>query len=94
MRNYTKAYYLRDLRAFPGWKEFERPDAAELTDEAIVYLQDDFTVVKDCFEETDYVFKDVTPEWKAFCENVLHFAIPDDLKFMYEEEAAVPAATS
>jgi hypothetical protein len=87
MRNYCKAYYLKDLRKFSGWKELERPDSAELNDESIIYLQDNFTVVKDCFEEEDYIYNDVTPEWKEFCEKELQFAIPDDLKFMYEEEA-------
>ncbi len=87
MRNYCKAYYLKDLRRFSAWKELERADSAELTDDSIVYLQDNFTVVKDCFEEEDYIYNDVTPAWKQFCEQELQFAIPEDLRFMYEEEA-------
>jgi len=86
MRNYSKAYYLKDLRKFPAWKELDREDSAELTDDSIVYVQDNFTVVKDCFEEEDYIYSDVTPEWKAFCEKELDFAIPEDLMYAYEDE--------
>lgn len=88
MRNYSQARYLKELRQFPGWKELEREDSEELTDESIVYLQDNFTVVKDCFEEEDYIYNDVTPEWKEFCEKELKFAIPEDLMYAYEDEAA------
>ncbi|HRC86933.1 MAG TPA: hypothetical protein PK413_15095 [Thermoanaerobaculia bacterium] len=90
MRPYTKAYYLKQLRQFSGWQEIPRNDSAELNDESIVYLQDNFTVVREPFEEEDFIFNSVTPEWKQFCEGTLGFAIPEDLKFMYEEE--VPAS--
>lgn len=93
MRNYSKAYYLKDLRAFPGWSEPTRPDAAELSDDTVVYLQDNYTVVLDCYEEEDYLFNQVSPEWRQFCEQKLEFAIPEDLRFLYEEEAA-PAPAS
>ncbi len=93
MRPYSKAYYLKQLRAFPGWAQIERPDSAELNDDSIVYLQDNFTVVLSPFEEEDFLFKDVTAEWKEFCEKELSFAIPDDLKFMYEDETVVEAAS-
>lgn len=92
MRNYSKAYYLKDLRAFPGWAEIDRADSAELADDTVVFLQDNFTVVRDCYEEEDYIFNKVTPEWQQFCEKTLEFAIPEDLRFMYEEDAvAAPA---
>ena len=92
MRNYSKAYYLKDLRQYKNWKEIDRPDKDELNDESIVYLQDNFTVVKDCFEEEDYIYNDVNDDWKAFCEGQLQFAIPEDLRFMYEEESAPAGA--
>jgi hypothetical protein len=95
MRPYTKAYYLKQLRQFSGWKEVPRSDAAELNDDTVVFIQDNFTVVRDPFNEEDFLMKDATPEWIAFCENTLEpkFAIPDDLKFLYEEEVAVTAET-
>ena len=86
MRKYSKAYYLKDLRKFKGWKEIEREDSDELNDDTIVFVQDNLTVVKDCFEEEDYIYNDVTPEWEKFCEKELEFAIPEDLRYAYEEE--------
>ena len=77
MRKYSKAYYLKDLRAYDSWKEAEREDGEELTDETIVYLQDNFTVVKDVFNEEDYVFSEVDDAWKSFCKDSLEFEVPD-----------------
>lgn len=77
MRKYSKAYYLKDLRVYDGWKEAERGDGEELTDESIVYLQDNYTVVKDVFNEEDYIFSEVDDAWKAFCSENLDFEIPD-----------------
>ena len=51
-------------------------------------------MVKDCFEEEDYIYNDVTPEWQAFCEQELSFAIPEDLRYAYEEEGSGEAAAS
>lgn len=100
MRNYTKAYTLDRLRQFAGFSAVEGPAAARLADDTVVYIRDDFQAVtfeavfEDEAPETDLVVKDVTPEWKAFCESELGFAIPEDLKFMYEEEEAAPAAAT
>ncbi len=101
MRNYTKAYYLGELRKFAGFAAVAGPAAARLEDETPVYVRDDFQVVtfeavfEDEAPEAELVVKEVTPEWKAFLETQLEppFVIPDDLKFMYEEEPA-PAAAS
>lgn len=86
MRKYSKAYYLKDLRAFPNWKELDREDKDELNDESIVYVQDNLTVVVDVFNEEDYLFNDVTDDWKAFCKDKLEFEIPEDLRYAYEED--------
>ncbi|MCB1033749.1 MAG: hypothetical protein KDD47_07940 [Acidobacteria bacterium] len=77
MRKYSKAYYLKDLRSYDGWKELERSDGDELSDETIVYLQDNYTVVKDVFDEEDYIFSDVDDTWMSFCKEKLEFEIPD-----------------
>lgn len=92
MRKYSKAYYLKDLRKFSGWEEMDRPDKDELEDDTIVFVQDNFTVVKDCFEEEDYIYNDVTDEWKEFCEKELKFEIPEDLRYAYEEDEEGEAA--
>ncbi|MEM9290885.1 MAG: hypothetical protein AAGD01_04330 [Acidobacteriota bacterium] len=86
MRKYSKAYQLKDLRAYSKWEEKERDDKDELTDDLIVYLQDNFTVVRDVFEEEDFIFDTVDDEWKAFCKDQLGFEIPEDLRYAYEEE--------
>jgi hypothetical protein len=86
MREYSKAYHLKDLRAYSNWQEKDREDKDELTDESIVYLQDNFTVVKDVFEEEDYIFDAVTDEWKTFCAEQLKFEIPEDLRYKYEDK--------
>ncbi len=82
---YSKAYPLRELRQFSGWTEkaenarsikrevngevMEEP--RELTDEDYVYLQRNYTVTDGIFVDENIIFSDVTPEWIAFCHNVL-----------------------
>ncbi len=85
MRKYSKAYYLKDLRAFGAWQEKDRAEEDELTDESIVYLQDNFTVVKDVFNEEDYIFDTIDDAWKKFCKDDLGFEIPEDLRYAYED---------
>lgn len=94
MRKYSKAYYLKDLRAYDGWQEKDREDKDELTDDSIVYVQDNFTVVKDVFDEEDYIFDAVDDSWKAFCKNELKFEIPEDLRYAYEDQEEAVAAES
>lgn len=86
MRKYCKAYYLNALRRFPGWMEKHEEDEAELTDDSIVYLWDDFTVVRSpVIPNKGLVFDTLTEEWKDFCHNNLQFEIPEDLRYAYEE---------
>ncbi len=84
MRKYCKAYPLSELRQFRGWSEKSATDEAELSDDSIGYLWDDFTVVKSPILDTGVIFDTVSPEWQDFCQNVLNFAIPEDLKFAYD----------
>ncbi len=86
MRKYCKAYHLKDLQQFPGWKVLPAATEQELEDEAICYLWDDFTVVKSPVQSGGVLFEDVTPAWQDFCHNVLHFEIPEDLRYAYEQE--------
>lgn len=88
-RPYCRAYYLRDLQAFGGWPETpgvetsagsdDDGDAAGGEETEVVYLHQDFTVTRSMWHGEDVVFDDVSPEWRAFCERELEFAIPDDL---------------
>nr|BBH88082.1 hypothetical protein KTC_28330 [Thermosporothrix sp. COM3] len=85
MRKYCKAYHLRDLRLFSGWTEKRSEGEPELTDDTICYLWDDLTVVRSPVQEQEPLFAEVTPEWEAFCRNTLNFAIPEDLRYAYQQ---------
>lgn len=81
---YQKAYPLSEVRRYPGWSAGARTDVlSALDDDAIVFVQEDLTVTADCFDSARVVFDAVTPEWRAYCHDVLGFAIP-----RWEEESA------
>ncbi len=94
MRNYSKAYVLKDLRAFEGWTENAREGAEPLDDDSVVFVQDDLTVVdekmlfEDTIEDQDYIYNAGTDEWKTFCKETLEFEIPEDLRYAYEQDDA------
>jgi hypothetical protein len=77
MRNYCKAYKLQSLRQFAGWIEKRDEYKAELTDDVIVYLWDDYSVVLSPIQDKGTLFEATTPEWKEFCHGVLKFEIPE-----------------
>ena len=84
-RKYFKAYYFKDLRAYSGWTEKRQENEPELTDEDVIYLWDDFTVVKSpVIPDDGLLFDAVSPEWQEFCKTTLHFEIPEDLRYAYE----------
>jgi len=85
MRKYCKAYHLKDLRQFGGWAEKHEEEGSELTDDSIVYLWDDFTVVKSPVQSKGVLFDEITPEWQDFCKTILKFEIPEDLRYAYEQ---------
>ena len=95
-RKYCKAYYLKDLRRFSGWAEKHRENEAELSDEDVVYLWDDFTVVRSPVLPGGVIFDEVTPQWQDFCKTVLQFEVPEDLRYAYEsvEEKETVSAES
>lgn len=87
LRKYCKAYYLKDLRQFSGWTEKHDDGEADLSDDDVVYLWDDFTVVKSpVIPDKGIVFDTVTPEWQDFCTTTLKFEIPEDLRYAYEQQ--------
>lgn len=93
MRKYCKAYHLKDLRQFSNWQEKREENESELVDDDVVYLWDDFTVVRSpVIPNRGLIFDAVTPEWQQFCHEKLKFEIPEDLRYAYkqpEEENAV-----
>jgi hypothetical protein len=86
MRKYCKAYKLGDFRQFGGWSEKSEENEPELSDETICYLWDDFVVVRSPVQEKGVLFDTVTPEWREFCVTTLHFEIPEDLRYAYEQD--------
>ena len=99
IRKYCKAYYLKDLRQWGSWTEKHEESDAVPTDESVVYLWDDFVVVRSPVLLGGVIFDSVTPEWQDFCHTTLGFEIPEDLLYAYEKNAAtdkteeVPEAT-
>lgn len=89
IRKYCKAYYLKDLRQFSDWTEKREESESELSDEDVVYLWDDFVVVRSPVLPGGVLFDQVTPKWRDFCQTTLGFEIPEDLRYAYEhlEEA-------
>lgn len=89
-REYSKSYYLKDLRQFPGWPREPRAAGVESRgggangeaadeDEEVAFLHSDLTVTSSMWEGENVIFDRVTPEWKEFCESVLNFKVEDDL---------------
>ena len=90
MGNYCKAKQVKDFRQYPGWslkaenlrKEKKEIDGKEvevereITDESVLYLQENYVVTGDIFKDEQIVFDDVTDEWKEFCHGALGFEIP------------------
>lgn len=86
MRKYCKAYHLKDLRQFASWTEKRDEDEEALSDDDVVYLWDDFTVVRSpIIPDKGLIFDTITPEWQNFCKETLHFEIPEDLRYAYEQ---------
>lgn len=91
MGKYCKAYPVKRLREFSGWKEntqnlrtVENPEGEgngptprTLTDDEHLYLQENFVVTDDIYLDEHIVFDDVTPEWINFCKETLKFEIPN-----------------
>lgn len=88
-RDYARAYLLRQLRQFRDWHEekinwketipaAENGNSRELSDDHVVFLQDDFTVTELIWPGENVIFNRTTPEWIEFCTQELQFKVPDD----------------
>jgi hypothetical protein len=87
VKKYCKAYSLAEVRRFPGWPTRAQPEEKEMSDEAMVFLTDEFTVIiSPVGKDKDKVlFAEDTPEWRKFCTKNLKFKIPEDLAFAYAD---------
>lgn len=93
MRQYYKAYYLKDLRQFSEWRTTNPEKEAELADDTVCYLGDDYIVVQSPVQDKEPLFSVVTPAWQEFCQATLHFEIPEDLRVV-EAASTDPVATA
>ena len=77
---YCKAYHLRDLKRFPGYREDQvlGGEGESLSDDDVVFIHPDYSVTRSVFR---HAHSHQTPDadWRAFCSNELGFRIPDDL---------------
>jgi hypothetical protein len=71
---YCKAYLLSNIRQFPEW---ENDKASAMADDAIIYLQEDYSVTEDVFMDEKILFDGGGESWKEFCVNELQFSVPD-----------------
>ena len=90
MGKYCKAYLIKNLRQFEKWtenlentkKEKQEIDGNEvevkrvLTDDDVLYLQENYVVTDGIYKDENIIFDNVTPEWKEFCQEALEFEIP------------------
>ena len=87
-RKYCKAYYLRDLKQFSGWVEKDEGNESAPVDDDVVFLWEDFTVVRSpVVVDKGVLFDQVTPDWQHFCKTTLQFEIPEDLRSELEHDA-------
>lgn len=101
MGRYCKAYLVKSLREFDGWTENAanaRPaddvDAQEglapraLTEDDILYLQENYVVTDGIFIDEHVIFDSVTPAWVEFCHQTLEFEVPEYAKAQQAVAAA------
>lgn len=107
-RPYCKAYYLKDLRAFPGWKEQRinwedgryddpeegQPAKTQFADDDVVFLHHDHTVTELVWINENVLFNDVTDAWKTFCREQLDFRVPDDFDLIVPDHEMEKALAS
>ncbi|SRR6266436_2399372 len=86
-RSYCRAYYLANLRRFPGWHENVIDEKNDLNraqeqqplgDDSIVYLHQDYSVTRAMWPSERIIFADISQSWLEFCSTNLDFSVPDD----------------
>jgi ankyrin repeat protein len=101
-RDYARACLLGELRKFSDWREEkinwketvpadENGNSPELSDDDVVFLQQDFTVTQLIWPGENVIFNRTTPEWVDFCTQELQFKVPDDFDLIASNPAAKSA---
>ncbi|WP_134728260.1 hypothetical protein [Amycolatopsis nivea] len=83
---YCKAFALADFRRFPGWAAAAAPAQADLGDDDLGYLGDDYAVRADPVTGEPLLFGGDAPGWHEFCTAELGFAVPADLAAAADSE--------
>ena len=107
MGKYCKAYLAKQLRGYPGWNENaanvrkEKKEVngkevevdRELTDDSILYIQENYVVTDGIFKDQNIIFDNVTDEWKEYCHGTLSFEIPvyEPIEIKQAEPTGAPA---
>lgn len=73
VRPYCKAYPVKAFGQFSGW----RPT---LSDDAVVYLHQDFSVTALMWHGEDVVFDRISEDWRNYCRDRLGFHVPTELE--------------
>jgi uncharacterized protein len=103
-RSYARAYLLGELRKFSDWREEklnwketipadENGKSSELSDDDVVFLQQDFTVTELIWSGENVIFNRSTPEWVNFCTQELQFKVPDDFDLIASTSAKAAEVT-
>lgn len=103
--NYARAYLLGDLRKFSDWREEkinwketipagENGNSSALSDDDVVFLQEDFSVTQLIWPGENVIFNRSTPEWIDFCTQELQFKVPDDFDLVASNQTAKSAEAS
>jgi hypothetical protein len=72
LRPYCKAYHLRELKKFAGFRELEKAN-----DDDVVFLHHDLQVTRSMWHGEEVIFQSNAPEWARFCADELAFAIKE-----------------
>lgn len=86
MSSFCKAYPLERLARFTNWKESPVGEADSAGN--YLFVHDNYVVTRGIFLDESVVLSDVTPEWIAFCQDELNFAIPPDVVKMNANPAS------
>ena len=106
MGKYCKAYPVKRLHEFSQWTEHSDNTRKktkdidgtavevnrQLTDDDILYVQENYVVTDGIFQDENIIFDQITPEWKEFCHTVLEFEVPDYASRTVNEPVGTSAA--
>lgn len=81
-RPFCKAYPVNAFYGFPEWQMKQ-----SLSEDAVVYLHQDFSVTESMWPGENVVFDSVSDDWRSYCRSRLGFHVPTDLELAAEYES-------